>query len=82
MPGDDFLLFMAYFIKYTMITEHRPILLLLDSQSQISVSLKLPRKWNGDIVISTLYHAQTAALRQVHLLIFQEVREGGSLTRG
>jgi hypothetical protein len=39
MTGDDFLLFMARFIQHTMNTGHKPILLLLDNQSYLSVSV-------------------------------------------
>jgi hypothetical protein len=39
MTEGDFLLFMARFIMHTMITEHKPILLLLDNQSHLSISV-------------------------------------------
>jgi cobalamin biosynthesis Co2+ chelatase CbiK len=37
MTEDDFLLLMAHFIKHTMNTGYKPVLLLLENQSHLSV---------------------------------------------
>jgi hypothetical protein len=52
MTGDDFLLFMAHFIKQAMVTIYKPILLLLDSQSHLSVSVLKTCQGNGVVMLS------------------------------
>jgi hypothetical protein len=53
MTGDDFLLFMEHFIKYTRVTKDRPALLLLDNhQSHLAVKVFDLVKENGVVLLS------------------------------
>jgi hypothetical protein len=53
MTGDDFLLFMEKFIKYTRVTKDRPVLHLLDNhQSHLAVKVLDLAKENGVVLLS------------------------------
>jgi hypothetical protein len=57
MTGDDFLLFMEYFIKHTRVTKDRSVLLLLDNhQSHLAVKVLDLAKENGVVLLSFPSH--------------------------
>jgi hypothetical protein len=64
MTGDDFLLFTEYFIKHIIVTNHKPILFLLNSRHVFIFDRAWPcqGKWRGVTVFLTTYYSQTHPL--------------------